>query len=239
MHYALAFAFILITFFALSFDDDLSEDSQTFITSYESRSKSTKNEAYWYLMGLDAPEGINPIDHGNAKINETDNHHLDADLPNLDLCKTYHTSCFETLLNHRDVIEDYLSRYAYMMENYHHFLSLSNYRTLGAHDMKRPLPSYQALMFSHQLYLIGQLINSNSDIAIENLLANLKKLEDVLKQQDTLIGVNILAALYAEHIDMIRYVAYKNKQRVTFNPISQIETTLKRVLITEFMIGVD
>ncbi|WP_396587057.1 hypothetical protein [Bermanella sp. R86510] len=239
MHYPIIIFVFFALFFALSTDDELSKDSITFINDYTSLTNNSKSKAYWFLMGLDAPKGIDPIEYGKAKFSDPKTEYKPAETPFIISCNTDKISCFEKIELEKENITDTLSEYQYLLENYHHFLTLEDYRTLNVTTIEGPGPLYFHLVFAHRLFLTSQLMNPDGKFVITNLKNNLVQLESILQQQDTLIGLMVLTHMYATSLDFINYFSEKHNIVVSLPALKDLTTTFKNTLLTEFMLTVN
>lgn len=244
---ALVLAALAVTA-ALQIDDDLNPDAKKLI---EQAAAPAQSEAYFYLMGLDAPADKDPLEAGKVRFEalrareqtNSDNAPEPGNRPQLPLpagevfCGYREDGCLEKIFS-SPALDDALDTNIVLLQRYQHFLPMSGFRMLTQPTVEEVYPSYQHLVKGNRLVMLRAIRdarNGEPKLAIDSLSDNLSALRSHLQQADSLIGKMVYATLISETIDVLSVLSRAASETVPpIKPMAVSERSLHSALAREF-----
>ena len=230
-------AVLLTAILLLQIDDDLHPDIRPILATYNA---PEDNDAYFYLLGLDAPADTDPTAFGKQKLT---NKNYDNDLPKLPIPNgslfshndnaTFLTSAFTS-----DTIAETLENNAVLLARYETFIAMEGYQTASTPSVDEPLPAYPHLAAGNKLFLLKAIHTAKSSdlaTATTHLSNHITALRSHLKKADTLVGKIIYTALLAESIDTLSIIAGQANSKPTMQimPLTIVEQSLQLPMFRE------
>ncbi|EAT10729.1 hypothetical protein HF888_11125 [Bermanella marisrubri] len=239
MRYIIALSTIIIiattsTIIYAFLDDDLSQESQSLIRDFEAQHNQSDSEAYWLLMGFDAPKGTDPIMH--AKQNRQERA---KDYPHLFSCSLHKADCVDKVVESFQSKRHLVKEYGYLYSRYQKLMGLSDYQTLEKPNIEYATPHLFTVLFAHNLFISEQLSNKNTEHAVNELKTNIQAIANHLNNQDTVLGTLVFQELLNRSLNAFAYLKYKHGYELLDLEIRDIRNSLKQGFLWEFMIAVD
>lgn len=222
-------AFLIIGILLLQIDDDLNQEIPPLLTKVNA---THENNAYLYLMGIDAPADSNPITFGKQKL-VNQNHSL----PKLALPKEEYLthSQIETFLPtafKSTTIANTLKENGILLNRYKTFIAMRGFQTSSFPSIDEPYPSYSYLVKGHKLFIL-KVIHTSKTVGLAESITLLKNhlthLRLQLKHADTLIGKLIYTALISDSIDVLSILAHQSNEPINIhiNPLTVEERSFE------------
>lgn len=164
------------------------------------------SDAYYQLLGLDAPAGIDPQVEGRKRLTADKNAAPAATLtlPGDELCSLGASGCLQGWRAEPGKLQALLTTHAELLLRYEKLLTLRDYRSLSQPVMDEPMPSYMALLKGNQLRsaialaLIEEKRNTEAMALFEN---DIRQLRSWLTRADNLILKMTLVRMLAQDLD--------------------------------------
>lgn len=233
-------AVLLTAILLLQIDDDLHPDIPPILATYNA---PEDNDAYFYLLGLDAPADTDPTTFGKQKLTDKN---YDNDLPKLPIPSgslfshndnaTFLTSAFTS-----DTIAETLENNAVLLARYETFIAMDGYQTASTPSVDEPLPAYPHLAAGNKLFLLKAIHTAkSSDLATATtLLSNhITALRSQLVQTDNLVGKLIFTLFISKSIDALSIIAGQADSITTaqIQPLTIEEQSFQRAMYRELAI---
>lgn len=249
------FAIIISAILLLQIDDDLNPEIAPFLAKGVA---TAPNDAYFYLMGIDAPAGENPLEAGKKKYAAIDqtksifDEHIPADstvrknkltLPEGKYFGYAEKDYLSAMFSANDVAQ-VLAENAVLLERYQTLIEIKGYQTVTNATLSETFPNYSYLTKGNKLLFlktINTAKTSGVEKAIPLLTDNLSALRMQLKNADNLVGKLIYTLLISESLDVLSILVHQQKSfsAVNIAPISLAERKFDIVMSREFAMAYD
>ncbi len=250
---------IIVAILLLQIDDELNPSIADYVSLAEPTGGSN---AYFYLLGIDATEGEDPIEIGKQMFeirrqissgiffppNDEQWELLQNPIPNRPklplpkgdvFCRGFDHECAKTVFNKDLDIAKILSANTVQLERYKSFLKLTNYQELAKSSPWFSPPNYEFLLFGNRLLLLEAInlakegqAGQGLNLLLDSLEANRHRLETL----DSLIGRMISFALISQTLDYLSL--FVHKQNIHFNQeipqLSLAERSFEKTMAYEF-----
>jgi hypothetical protein len=221
-------------------DEPLDPQAQAWLEQVAQVGESS--EAYYQLLGLDAPTGSDPQAAGRQRLAKPAADEAPAatlTLPGDELCALGAPGCLQGWRDEPEKLQALLSTHAELLQRYETLLALADYRTLSPPAMDEPMPSYAALLKGNllrslkALALIEDKRNSEALALFED---DIRQLRSWLARADNLILKMTLVKLLAQDLDSLAalYRAELLPRPVLQKPLSPEERSLAAAMRREF-----
>ena len=251
---------IAITVGVLQIDDPLNATAQQWIELSDAN-LGKESQAYYFLMGIDAMEGADPLAIGKSRVaaaNATRSHgrHVDLNkpetppenrlpLPQGDLyCRPSEANCFNRLTNHPSNLSDELKQYNTLLNRYRRFFSYHDYKTLTKPSINTEVPDFRYLVKANKLFqftILLAIADTREASALNTLNHDMEALRQQLASADTLIHKIVLVNLLADDIDL--WVELYNggsiEHATAITPLTAEQHSLYLPMIREFAVIAD
>lgn len=215
--------FSVITTLLLQIDDDLNPEVATLL---EQAKPAEHSEAYLYLLGIVATEGEDPLTVGKqlfTLIQQAEKNYTFGDesfdyqgypedkklaLPQGELfCSGWDDGCWQSIFSNEYDIDQTLKTHALLLERYHVFLKMDDYRSLSRPILLETFPAFHYLLKANRLVILSSIKTKQTSILINTIAA----LRQNLKRADNLIGKMIYSALISDNLDALFLIAHQEK----------------------------
>ena len=216
------------------------------------------SKAYLYLMGMDAPNGVDPLSAGaialqqnNIKRKNDGNRTLIAEpqttknvlaMPDNDLlCSYSEDSCLSYIFNNLNLIEDLINKHKILIDRYRIYANYHDFHTLSEPYIAEKTPPYFALSKAVQLTNLSLFLKASKgdvDEAINLIYQLQSQLRQQLSQQDVLIGKLIYLKLISDNLDLLSVISnqYNYKLPNKIKLLSLQERSLRSSFVREIHI---
>lgn len=224
----------------LQIDDDINPEAVSFLTKATVTNKN--NEAYFYLLGLNAAEGSDPVSVGLAIFTQNDitktGSHPKLELPSG--ANFINATTINALFNVNNT-STVLTKHAVLLKRYETFITKKDYLTLNEPSLSSDmLPTYSYLTAGNKLYMLKAIHmahNNEAKLAVELLMANLSHLRMQLRNADSLIGKLIYTSIIDQNLDVLSILLHQKK--VVLNtkllPLSSAERDFNKAMSRELL----
>lgn len=251
---------IIVIIVGLQIDDDLEPAVKGMLDKAQARGNGG---AYYYLMGLDAAAGEDPVKVGKmvyASILQGEEEYLnngeefdyqkypdELRLPLPDsryFCSGWDAGCIESLFQDSSDLDEIIDNHAVLIERYREFNLFNEFSTLSRPSLFEPFPAYQYIRRANRLMVlhgIREAKKSNTGGAISLLLDNISNLRKQLAHADTLVGKLVFLLQISENLDVIALIAREEEHdhSMEIQPLSSEEKNFDVVIAREFGMAYD
>ena len=223
-------------------DDPLNSDALSLL---EKLDRSQDSEAFFYLLGIDAPSNADPIEAGRTLYEEYRKAEEDAGYEIIDglaserltrpegdfFCKSLEQGCLESLFTTDIDLDSLLSEQALLLERVTSLHGYSDYRTLTKPSSQEQLPRYEYISAAVRLQIASAISASRKghpEVALRELLGNIGVLRRQMEIQDQFVGKMVYLMLIAEHLDVASLVLSRHPGVMVSEAIPPLSLAEKR-----------
>ena len=241
----------------LQIDDRLDTTAQQW-AALSNANVGQDSEAYYFLMGIDAVEGAEPIAIGRSRVvlfrdaetrskgdpedfSESSYPPKDRlDLPEGDVyCHNSESGCINRLRNNSAKLADELKQHRTLVNRYKKLFSYHDYKSLIPPSVTEIIADFQYLTKANKLsqFSVLQAIAAGNQETAASVLSNdINTLKKQLELADSLIYKMVIVAMLADDIDLLvdMYNQGALKQAVAIAPLTQDQRSLYKPMIREF-----
>ncbi len=236
----------------MSMDDDLSDQSKSYLNLIQSRIEQG-SEAFFFLYGISALEGEDPIIKGKALLAEpqelknkassstNDSQTLSKPMESNELyCRFWEDGCFKKVVSASSKWQHEIDSRATLLSRYKHFFNYNEFSTLTEPTFFTPLPEYKYLNYANRLQVFSSLHSAKKGNALEgikNLIEDTHLLKRHLALSDDLIYKMILINLISNNLEVIAHIktVYQIETHLEIPPLTKAETSLEAPMAREFV----
>lgn len=248
-------AIIVAAVLLLQIDDKLNPEIEPFL----SKGIATEdNDAYFYLMGIDAPANENPLAAGKKKYESIDPKQsiFDKDSASTILEPTAklalpkneyfqhseENNWLNAMFEESDALAEVLSNNAVLLARYQSFIKMKDYRTLAKPTAPDVFPPYTYLEKGNQLLLlkaIHTVQTSGVTEAVPLVMNNISALRLQLQNADEFFSKGIYASLISDNLDLLSILSHQQTAHfeTKIAPISSAERNLEIASSREYSIA--
>ncbi|GAA4356954.1 hypothetical protein [Kangiella marina] len=243
----------------LQIDDDLKPETKAWMERTQNV-VNKDNDAYFYFLGLMAPEKANPIEVGKAIHQKA----LAQPIPQVTgepqsekdyfsvyqinnglkvqpdrICRIFNATCFQELVNNKDSIDEIIQNNATLLQRYQTFLGMPDYQLMHPIGNWQSMPRYQHLIEANNISLIALLAVEDENTLNQKYSQLLKQTRAKLAQSGSLIEKMIYVALVNHNIEFYNLLHINNITEApqSFTKLSPEEKSLKKVMGYETLSG--
>ncbi|MGF1725689.1 hypothetical protein [Photobacterium nomapromontoriensis] len=231
-------------------DDDINPEVMAFIAladlhveQHSVVSSLVDNRAYFYLLGMDAEPGSDPVAVGRQRYI---NQHRDAgesstessyQLPLFKVepdCKLTDAACLDHIVTHKPHIMETIDDYSVMLSRYLQFMAFDRYRLVTQPSIDEQWPSYSYVIIGNRLFLHHVLFQTPA-FPLETLLHNIHRIRHRLANADSLLEKMVFLAMLDESLTVLVYLQENRGIQRPFNiaELSMAERSLSRAMARE------
>lgn len=209
----------------------------------EQAAPRSDSRAYYQLLGMDAPLGVDTEEEGRKRLAAMGKNHSSSTtlpLPALEqACWLYQRDCLERLQSGEVVVDELLEKHGVLLQRYQQLLQLDDYHVLSRVSMEEPLPSYTPLMRGNFLLALRAYTlaaQGQPDQALEVLEEDVRRLRYWLVVADDLVLKMVLVELLSNDLSALALLSQAGLVPTpAHQPVfSQSERSLKDPLKREF-----
>jgi hypothetical protein len=257
---SLTILILLIVLIALlQTDDSLNPETKTWIKDTE-EAVSTDNNAYFYFIGMMAPENKDPVKIGKAIHQKvlaqplpevTEEPQVNNDYYSVykidnglqihpeNLCKVFNADCFKQLEGDRTKIKEIINSNATLLKRYQTFLAMPNYQLMHPIGQWHSMPYYQHVVDANNINLIALLAIEDESLLNQKFSQLLKQTRLKLAQSGSLIEKMIYVALVNHNLELynLLYKSSRINNPIKFEKLSVQEKSFDKVMGYETLSG--
>ena len=248
----------------LQIDDRLSPETKAWMEKTQT-AVNTDNDAYFYFLGLMAPENQDPIDVGKAihqqvlaqplptynadgskkklaSEEEYQVYNIDEGLKvrnKKNYCRVFEAGCFERLISDESKTLELVENNHVLHQRYKKFLSLPDYQMMHPIGNFVSWPNYQSLIDSNNISLINLLAVESQDQLNRQYAELLDETRLKLSQAGTIIEKMIYVALVNHNLEFYNLI-YKHdviNQPISLKSLSEEEKDMLHPMSYESLTG--
>lgn len=249
---------VIIALILLQFDDDLHPEAHTLV---ELTTTPQTNEAYLYLLGIDAPLEGSPRDIGKRLLARSQaQDQLEADdpftteqapfpdyealpRPEGDLfCRWSDEGCRIQVFSSFSGAPPLSETHRTLLDRYQTFMAMDGFQTLSKPSVHEPMPSFHYLFSGHRLAMLEALRTAekgDAEAAVQLLANTLKRVRNQLSRADTTIAKMVYLALMSENLDVFSVILARHGYDLApeLEPMTKAERDFRLAMAREFAMG--
>lgn len=239
----------------LPIDDELEPEAVSWRQSAND-TRDVKDNGYYYLMGITAPQSEDPEAAGKALVEaywqaeqeflnggleefpsfDTGSPEKELPLPSGDYyCRIQDTGCFDRLANAD--LDTELRAHAVLLERYLRYSRFEIIKPLVKPSIYEQLPVYSYVLRGHKLNQFRILLENasgNRERALTLLLDDITRLRQHLAGARTLISKMVVLNMLVDDLDLVLNVADSGSWRYAIPPLTGQERSLYLPMMREF-----
>ncbi|MBV35717.1 MAG: hypothetical protein CMP47_09750 [Rickettsiales bacterium] len=248
----------------LQFDDSLKPETKAWKESTE-QAIQNDNDAYFYFLGMMAPEGEDPVVvgkeiHSKVKAQPVDDFDVDnveesrknsnygevyriengltVDKPRT-YCRAFIKHCFETLLANSSQAQELVTNNKLLKNRYRKFLEMPNYQQMHPMANWKSIPSYQYLIDANNITLISLLALENGETLNQQFSRLISQTRQKLTQSGSILEKMIYVAIMNHNLEFynLLYTHNQIETPLTFANLTQEEKDFEKAMSYELLSG--
>ncbi|GAA0202889.1 hypothetical protein GCM10009123_07680 [Kangiella japonica] len=248
----------------LQFDDSLKPETKTWKEKTE-QAIHNDNDAYFYFLGMMAPEGEDPVSlgkeiHAKVKAQPVDDFDVDnveesrknssygevyrienglpVDKPRT-YCRAFIKHCFETLLANPSQAQELVTNNKLLKKRYSKFLEMPNYQQMHPMANWKSIPSYQHLIDANNITLISLLALENGETINQQFSTLMNQTRQKLVQSGSILEKMIYVAIMNQSLEFYNLLYTHNRigTPLTFANLTQEEKDFEKAMSYELLSG--
>ncbi len=250
--------FVIIALILLQFDDALYPEAHALV---EQTTAPQANEAYLYLMGIDAPLERAPTDLGRSLLaHSRERDRLDAKdpfttelppwpdyetLPRPEgalFCRWSDAGCRVRVLSSQDEAPPLFEAHGTVLDRYRTFMAMDGFQSLAKPSTYEPMPNFHYLFSGHRLVMLKALRDAGQgapEAAVQLLESTLDRVRAQLVRADTIIAKMVYLALMSENLDVLSAILARHGYELApeVPPMTRAERDFSLAMAREFAMG--
>jgi len=252
-------AFIGLFFLWYSRDVDLNPEAAQWIQELNQK-EAIENNAYLYLLGIEAAETQDPFQIGQEKLDLYLNFLRDNEiytseakeplvlkiknqirLPDKEqFCQFAKIECLETWLQSSlDELESHLNKHQLIYDRYKFYLSIPDSKRLGYPSINDPIPEYSYLKMGNTLSNLKTLLAARKGIKLRHkpLIDEINDLRRRLRQSEQMLTKLVITSMISDSLAILFFLEQRDIVNINepLDPLNQSELSLASDLQYEFV----
>ena len=249
---------VIIALILLQFDEPLSPEVPALV---EQTTAKKTNEAYLYLLGIDAPLNGEPSDIGESLLAYSrEQDQLEADDPftterapwpdyealarpeGAFFCRWTDENCRVRVLSSWNEAPALSEADKTVLDRYRTFMTMDGFQSLAKPSVHEPMPSFHYLLSGHRLVMLEALREADRgdpEAAVRLLESTLDRVRTQLVRADTIIGKMVYLALMSENLDVLSEILARHGYDLApeVPPMTRAERDFTLAMAREFAMG--
>lgn len=250
--------FVIVALILLQFDDALYPEAHALV---EQTTSQKTNEAYLYLLGIDAPLNGEPSDIGESLLAYSrEQDQLEAGDPftterapwpdyealarpeGAFFCRWTDEDCRVRVLSSWNEAPALSEADKTMLDRYRTFMAMDGFQSLAKPSVHEPMPSFHYLLSGHRLVMLEALREADRgdpEAAVRLLESTLDRVRTQLVRADTIIGKMVYLALMSENLDVLSAILARHGYDLApeVPPMTRAERDFSLAMAREFAMG--
>lgn len=217
------------------------------------------SQAFRYLLGIHSPAGSDPEAVGQALLEQIRQHEkawasqpfapdetgiypaLEQTLPEPSgplFCQFSQPDCLASIIDASETLSQTVSEHQELLQRWHAFSQLSDYRVLTRPHLSEPLPLYLYLIKANRLSILNSFRiaqEGQPERARQQLADNTAFLRRFLAQEGHLIGKMVAVRLLSDQLDSLNALLIRYGMNASFSipPLSMTEKSFEQTAARE------